>query len=88
MVINNAGIMNNYKLLETDPCLIESTLKINVHPQFYMAKYAVKHFIKANDDYETKKALVFISSIITMFDMPTTMVYSGTKTSNLVFSQM
>ena len=53
-----------------------------------MAKYAVKHFIKTNDDYETKKALVFISSIITMFDMPTTMVYSGTKTSNLVFSQM
>ena len=58
MVINNAGTMNNYKLLETDPCLIESSLKTNIHPQFYMAKYAVKHFIKTNDDYETKKALV------------------------------
>lgn len=45
IVVSNAGIMKNKFFLKTDPALIESMIKTNVHPYVYMAKYAALHFI-------------------------------------------
>ena len=46
IVINNAGIMRNNKLLDTSPAKLELMIKTNVHPYVYMTKYALLHFMK------------------------------------------
>ena len=48
IVISNAGIMKNRKFLETSPETIEAMIKTNFHPQIYLTKYAIKHFIETN----------------------------------------
>ena len=41
IVVNNAGIMKNQNLLQTDPALLEAMIKTNVHPYVYLTKYAL-----------------------------------------------
>ena len=87
IVISNAGIMKNARFMDTDPATIEAMIKTNFHPQFYLTKYAMKHF-SLTDDYAFKRALIYVSSCVSLRTLPTAAVYSGTKTSNAVYCKL
>ena len=48
----------------------------------------MRHFEETHQDFRFKKALVYISSCIALFDMTGTATYGGTKTSNRVFNDL
>ena len=87
-MVSNAGVMYNKMFLDTEPALLEAMIKTNVHPQLYLSKYALQHFETTHQDYKFKKAIVYISSCIALFDMTTTAAYGGTKVSNRVFNDV
>lgn len=80
--------MKNARFMETDPATIEAMIKTNFHPQFYLTKYAMKHFSSTGDENTLKKALVYVSSCVSLMTLPTAAVYSGTKTSNAVYCKL
>jgi len=88
VVINNAGIMKNQRLLQTDPALLEQMIKTNVHPYVYMTKHAIQHFLLHEKAHNHLNALVYVSSSAAFADMQLFGPYAGTKTHNLVLGNM
>lgn len=88
IVVNNAGIMKNQNLLQTDPALLEAMIKTNVHPYVYLTKYALQHFSQNAASHQHKTALLYTSSTAAQVDFPLMSSYSGTKTHNVVFANL
>ena len=65
-------------------------IKTNFHPQFFLTKYAMKHFSSTGEDLAFKRALVYLSSCVSssFMTLPKVATYSGTKTSNAVFCKL
>ena len=88
IVVNNAGIMKNQKLLQMDPNDLERMIKTNVHPYIYMTKYALPHFISNADSQSHRNAMIYVSSSFAYFQAPFVGPYCGTKIHNLFFANM
>ena len=82
IVVNNAGIMKNQKLLQSDPALLERMIKTNVHPYVYMSKYAMQHFASNAADHSHLNALVYVSSVAAFVYGPYYGPYASTKVHN------
>ena len=63
-------------------------LKTNVHPYVYMSKYAMKHFAEKAGEHSHRNALIYVSSLSSMGDLPYFTAYAGTKTHNYITARL
>jgi len=82
IVVNNAGVMRNQLLLQSDPAALEAMIKTNVHPYVYMTKYALKHFDEQASAHRNLNALVYVSSTAAWVSLTYFSMYAGTKMHN------
>ena len=73
ILINNAGTSMRGKLEELSPEVCERVVMTNLNGSIYVSRAAIDELIKARGN------LVFISSLVGMFGVPTASIYCASK---------
>jgi all-trans-retinol dehydrogenase (NAD+) len=74
VLINNAGVINGKKLIDSDDSIIEKTFKVNVMAHLWLIKLILPQMIDNNEGH-----IVSISSLLGILTMSNVCDYSASK---------